>query len=403
MHEAENLGGPWAVGRIAAPAPAVSITDHCGTVLEILLAEPALPSVPVFQDGTLVGLAGRECLLRHFANPLYQALFQKRPIALLVSRHPLVVDARDDVDAVAQEIAAHQHDALQDGFVILDDGRFAGVGSGHRLLDLVAAKARHRLDEFDGARKAAERASEAKSTFLASMSHELRTPLNAIIGFSEMLQLGVVGDMDGRQRECVADIHRSAVLLLDLINDVLDLSSIEANKIVLRDEIVDLAELARDCIRSLKPRWTAKRQMVTCGYAGVATQIHADRRRVHQIMLNLVSNAVKYTLDEGRVRIEIGLDDEGRPGFVVTDNGIGIAAEHLEHVMSPFGRAVSAYTRDIEGTGIGLALARRLSEHHGATLCLDSTLGEGTTVTVRFPRERLVRPPDAAPLRARST
>ena len=390
MDEAVNQLGPWQVGRIAASAHIVSDSASCGTVLDMLLAEPDLPGVPVFQDETLVGLAGRECLLRNFANPLYQALFQKRPIRLLMSAEPLVVQASDDVDFVTHEIAARKPEALQEGFVILSEGCILGVGSAHKLMDLSAAKARHRADEFDGARRDAERASEAKSTFLAGMSHELRTPLNAIIGFSEMLQLGIAGKLEERQRDCVGDIHRSAVLLLDLINDVLDLSSIEANKIVLRDEIVDLGALADECIRTLKPRWVLKRQEVLCDRGAMATCVRGDQRRIRQVMLNLLTNAVKYTPDHGRVWVTVDLDGEGRPGFVVTDNGIGIAAEHLEHVLSPFGRAVSAYTRDVEGTGIGLALARRLSEHHGGTLGLESTLGLGTAVTVRFPKDRLV-------------
>ena len=392
MHETVNQLGPWQVGRIATSVRAVLANEHCGSVLELLLATPALPGVPVFQDGTLAGIAGRESLLRQFADPLYQALFQKRPIELLMNRQPLTVDARDDVDFVTNEIATRKPEALLEGFVILDEGRVLGIGSAHRLLDLSAAKARHRADAFDAARRDAERASEAKSTFLAGMSHELRTPLNAIIGFSEILQLGIAGSLGERQRECVGDIHRSATLLLDLINDVLDLSSIEANKILLRDDIVDLTVLAEECIRSLKPRWSPKAQDVHCESGATPTRLRGDQRRVRQVMLNLLTNAIKYTPDRGRIRITIDNDREGRPGFTVSDNGIGIASEHMEHVLSPFGRAVSAYTRDVEGTGIGLPLARRLSEHHGGTLCLESKLGVGTAVTVRFPKDRLIPP-----------
>ena len=388
-------GPDWTIGQIAMRVAPVPGDTYGGDVIRLLDRDPSLPAVAVSEDGALQGLAGRNRLLRTFANPLHQAVFERRPIALLTDRAPLIVDAREDVDAVTERIAQSHPLALDQGFLILDGGAYLGIGNAHHLLELTTAKARQRIDELDHAREIAVAANEAKSTFLARMSHEFRTPLNAIIGFSELLAHGVGGQLAGRHGEYVGDILRSGHLLLELVNDVLDLSSIEADKIELREERVPLTEIASDCVRLITPRAAGKHQVVTLDCPD-AIELRGDARRVQQIMINLLSNAVKYTGARGAIDLKVDVDGEGRPGFAVTDNGMGIAPEDVERVLNPFSRIENAYTRDIEGTGIGLPLARLLVERHGGTLTLQSRLKVGTCVTVRFPHQRLMAFEDAA-------
>lgn len=385
-----SVGSPdWTIGQIAMRVAPVTSATHGRDVIRLLDQDPSLPAVAVSEDGTLLGLAGRNRLLRTFANPLHQAVFERRPIALLTDHAPMIVDAREDVDTVTERIARDHPQALDQGFLILDGDGYLGIGNAHHLLELTTAKARQRIGELDSARKMAVAASEAKSTFLARMSHEFRTPLNAIIGFSELLAHGVGGKLGTRHNEYVGDILRSGHLLLELVNDVLDLSSIEADKIELREERVPLSQIASDCVRLITPRAAGKHQVVTLDCPD-PVDMRGDARRVQQVMINLLSNAVKYTGARGAIDLKVDIDGQGRPGFCVTDNGIGIAPEDIERVLNPFSRIENAYTRDIEGTGIGLPLARLLVERHGGTLTLQSRLKVGTRVTVRFPQGRLM-------------
>jgi len=236
------------------------------------------------------------------------------------------------------------------------------------------------------ARDAALDASRAKSRFLANMSHELRTPLNAIIGFSEVMTREMFGALGPRYQEYSRLIHESGSHLLDLINGVLDMSKIEAGKFELHEELFDLEETAESAVRFLKIPAERANVALKLNIVAGARLVFADRRAVKQILVNLLSNGVKYTPAGGEVRVAARPGDAGQGiEIVVRDTGTGISKQDLERLGKPFEQVESAETRAKEGTGLGLALVKALAQMHGGTAVLDSVLGEGTTVTIYLP------------------
>jgi signal transduction histidine kinase len=236
----------------------------------------------------------------------------------------------------------------------------------------------------------AQSASRAKSEFLANMSHELRTPLNAIIGFSQVMAAEMLGPVgSAKYLEYSHDIGSSAGHLLGLINDILDLARIEAGKLDLYEETVELSRLIDACIVIVRQR--AEKAQLTLRINGPVTplSIWADERKLKQIVINLLSNAVKFTPPGGAVAIDWQGEPDGGCRLVVSDTGIGIAPDDLSRVLEPFAQADSDLNRRYEGTGLGLPLTRRLVELHGGALKLESAIGNGTTVTVMLPVERL--------------
>lgn len=235
-------------------------------------------------------------------------------------------------------------------------------------------------------RDQAERAYAAKSQFLANMSHELRTPLNAIIGFSEMIQRQLLGPVGNEKYlDYIAGIRESGEHLLDLISDILDMSKIEAGKYELDLEELNVHKVIKLAAHMMQGRAEESNvKLVLDLHEDDQMQIIADRRAFMQVMLNLMSNAVKFTDAGGEVRVICYQREEGISVHVV-DNGIGIPANKLQCITNPFEQASSSYTREHEGTGLGLSITKELIEMHAGSLHIDSQVGEGTTVRVRFP------------------
>ena len=236
----------------------------------------------------------------------------------------------------------------------------------------------------------AKLASRAKSEFLANISHELRTPLNAINGFSQLMLSGTFGPLgDPRYREYVKDINVSGEHLLTLINEILDLSRIEAGKRELAESEVDLGHLIASCLRIVGPRAEDKGIALENKSEGETVCLWADETAIKQILLNLIVNGVKFTPTGGRVTVSI---ERGKDGVTVLicDTGIGIADDDIEAVQKPFAQVDNAFTREQEGTGLGLPLAKALTELHGGTLKLESVPKEGTVVRVRLPMDRVI-------------
>lgn len=246
----------------------------------------------------------------------------------------------------------------------------------------------------DDARRRAESANLAKSRFLATMSHELRTPLNAILGFSEVMKEEVLGPHSNpTYRNYAADIHESGKHLLHLINEILDLSRIEAGRYQLSESVFQFSEVVEDCHRLLKLRAEEKGLRIVETFERGMPQLWADERAVRQICLNLLSNAIKFTPEGGVVTLKVGMTRNGEAYLTVADNGPGIPEEEIPIVLRSFGQGSFARTSAEGGTGLGLPIVKGLIELHGGRFELKSKVGEGTSVTVIFPRERLIDAP----------
>lgn len=243
----------------------------------------------------------------------------------------------------------------------------------------------------DLARRRAEESNLAKSRFLATMSHELRTPLNAILGFSEVMKAELFGKHHVPvYKDYSQDIHSSGEHLLMLINEILDLSRVEAGRYELREASVDLLGVIEEC-RHLVALRAKKKDISLEQEPGLALpRLWADAVAVRQVALNLLSNAIKFTPQGGRVSIQLGASADGGQFFTIRDTGAGIPENELSVVMSSFGRGTLAQKNAEEGTGLGLPIVKGLVELHGGTFELTSKVREGTSVTVRFPPERVM-------------
>jgi PAS domain S-box-containing protein len=266
-------------------------------------------------------------------------------------------------------------------------GRFLGYrGTGR---DITAeARAKFNLEE---AKTAAERANVAKSQFLANMSHELRTPLNAIIGFSEAMELGIAGELQPRQAEYAAHIRQSGEHLHTVINDILDLAKVDAGKLELREEQgVDPRQIINSCMLLVKERAQESGLKVSINIEKKLPLLIVDSTRLKQVLLNLLSNAIKFTEPNGSIAISALYTKDGGVAFKVRDTGPGMTPSEIDIALEPFGQIDSGLDRRHEGTGLGLPLARELTELHGGSLRIISTKGRGTTVTVTLPTTRVM-------------
>ena len=264
--------------------------------------------------------------------------------------------------------------------VFRDDGSFIGYrGTGRNVTDEMHAK--HALED---AKTQSELTNRAKSEFLATMSHELRTPLNAIIGFSEIIKDRLFGNAIDKYSDYAADILSSAKHLLAIINDILDVSKIEAGQMELYEEAVDLSRVIEGVVKLLRQKIDAAKVCLFVESDGLPL-IRADERKLKQILMNLLSNAVKFTPQGGMVAILSFLDEKGDVAIEVRDTGIGMAPDDIPKALAAFGQVDSTLGRKHEGTGLGLPLVKALVEIHGGQFALSSELGRGTSAVVVLP------------------
>jgi PAS domain S-box-containing protein len=244
------------------------------------------------------------------------------------------------------------------------------------------------------AKELADFANRSKSEFLANMSHELRTPLNAIIGFSEIIKEQMFGPVGQPQYvEYARDIYDSGELLLSLINDILDMSKIEAGKRTLAETVIDIDRVVQSVVRLIASRSKMGRLKLTVHVPKDFPSLRGEEKALKQVLTNLFTNAIKFTPEGGSVALEASIDAQGRMCLAIKDTGIGIAPEDMPLALAPFGQIESALSRKQQGTGLGLPLTKALVELHDGKLEIDSKVGEGTTATAIFPAARVIPPP----------
>ena len=258
-------------------------------------------------------------------------------------------------------------------------------------LERLVEEVRTNNDRLQEALSDANAAIRAKSEFLANVSHELRTPLNAIIGFTEIMDGQMYGPL-GHERygEYTESVLQSGRHLLSIINDLLDMAKVEAGRLKLKERATDIAEVAEQCLSMMRDTIKQQGLDLSVRFPTDGPLLWADARLVKQMLINLLGNAVKFTPEGGAIAIEAGVNAQGGYTLSVADTGIGIAPEHLATVLEPFGQVESAMNRSHAGTGLGLPLVNAMVELHGGSLSLDSAPGVGTTVTLRFPPERVL-------------
>jgi signal transduction histidine kinase len=257
---------------------------------------------------------------------------------------------------------------------------------GNNLAEIQATQA-----ALKEAKEIAERANNAKSEFLAGMSHELRTPLNSVIGFSSVMEEEIFGPV-GHQNymEYVGAIGDSGKHLLNLVNDILDISKIEAGEMEFEDSEVDVLEIFQASMKIVTPRADQGEINLGLEIARDSPHLKGDRLRLKQILLNLLTNAIKFTPPKGQVKVFASVDDSNAMNWQVTDTGVGISEKDLGRILLPFEQVRGTAAHTHEGTGLGLYLTKSLAEAHGGTLEIDSEVGSGTTVIVKFPPERTI-------------
>lgn len=344
-------------------------------------------------------------------------LFEEEQAAAFIAHDKAVLDGGRAIEAEEVFVRnGRRRTFLTVKFPIRDgDGEIVGVGANgmditerkefeRELLDTREHLERQSRDLEEMAQnlsmacEQAESANRAKSKFLANMSHELRTPLNAVIGFSEVMASETFGPVgNANYLEYVNNIHASGQHLLALINDLLDLSKVESGKLEFREEDVDVAEVVRAGIVLLEERAAKGDVTIDLDMPAGLPGLRADKRYIKQILVNLLSNAVKFTLDGGTITIGASVQPDGGFHIRIADTGIGIAAEDIPKALAPFGQIESKIRNKLEGTGLGLPLTKALLELHGGSLDLQSEACVGTTVTVRFPADRVVAPVENEP------
>ncbi|WP_434616896.1 ATP-binding protein [Azospirillum sp. B2RO_4] len=389
---------------LAVPVPPLTRDQECAAALARFRRQPELAALPVVDgEGRVAGLLERGRLLPEGEGEGGGAEgaggdraggdgFGQRLVSDMMDPHPLLIDGATPLAEIGRRLAKLKPAALVTGFLVVEQGRYLGVGTVTGLMARSAEQTELRARQLEEARRQAEQAIRAKTAFLANMSHEIRTPLTAMMGFAELLEQEVLGPHAiPLYREYSRDIAESGRHLMELINDLLDLSKADADRLELVDGTVDVVRVAIGTARLLAER--ASRHGVS-----IATEVpldlpplRADERKLRQMLLNLLSNAVKFTPANGVVTLGARMAADGALWLSVRDTGIGMTGEELGKALEPWGQVDSALARSQIGTGLGLPLTKRLIELHGGRLDVVSRRDEGTTMSLVFPAKRVGR------------
>ena len=386
-------------GSVLCECPAVGTLARTRTVLEAFTMHPDLISLPVVDSttGRPIGLINHAHFMGSLAKPFYREVYLDRSCCIFMDTEPLVIEEQMPLHAVSTLIAEAGKKVAADGFLIVADGRYRGVGHTQDVLRIMAdihraqsqrlALSHDRLEDvvlertqaLVEARDAAQAANVAKSAFLANMSHEIRTPMNGILGMAHLLRRGGVTP---KQAERLDTIDTSAQHLLAVLNDILDISKVEAGKLVLEEAPVAVDSLMANVSSILGERARAKNIRLLIEIDRLPPNLAGDPTRLQQALLNYATNAIKFTTTGSVTLRAIKLHETNESAllrFEVEDTGIGIAAEAISRLFSAFEQADNSTTRKYGGTGLGLVITRRLAELMGGEAGVESTPGVGST------------------------
>ena len=369
---------------------------------ERLLLQTIVDNLPI--PITLSAQAGRYILANQkfeewYGTPVEEVLGLTAREALPIAEEQLEIREMMEADVLSSGEVRRREETKkladgQDHYVIVTkfpvrDSAGNIIGFGSTTMDITDR--RKNETALQEAKERAESASRAKSEFLANMSHELRTPLNSIIGLSEVMLEGIFGTLNPKYIEYVNDINVSGEHLLDVITDILDISKIEAGETDLEESVLNIPDIVRSALRLAYNRTQDKRDWTAIDIPQDFPHLMADKRLVKQILVNLLTNAIKFTPDDGDVGVKARIGDDGGVEIVVSDTGVGIAAEDIPRALEPFGQVRNRPELTHGGTGLGLPLSKKFVELHGGVLRIESAPNKGTQVFVTFPPERTTR------------
>ena len=353
----------------------------------------------VVEDGRPIGLVARNAFFLRMADTHGRALFGRRPITFVMDKDPLIVEGDRLISDLSRHILTDRNAALFDGFIITEDGRYAGVGTGVALMKTLHTESEDRnrklvglAEQLGRARIEAMSANQAKSEFLATMSHEIRTPLNGVLGVAQLLE---ESGLNAEQARLATTIRSSGEILLRLLNDVLDLSKIEAGKTELEISAFDVDELVQAAANLWRARAEEKGLTYKVRLDGeTGVRLSGDPVRLKQVLFNLIGNAIKFT-SAGSVEVTVRLMDIGPARTVlrarVSDTGCGVPEHAQAKLFTAFTQADGATSRRYGGTGLGLTISKRLVELMGGTIGFESTEGQGSVFHFEAPLQRTAK------------
>ncbi len=380
------------MGDILDRIPPVEGNTLCRDVAELFRDKEQVRGFAVIEQGNPIGIIARDELIIRLATQYGHAVYGKRTVTELMDDDPLIVDINEGVDEVEERIAGGYSQALQSGFIVTDKGAYQGMGTGLSLLRSSVERSQYRNAQLEAITELAQHANSLKSQFLANMSHELRTPLNAVIGFAELIvseAFGPVGQI--KYRDYAQDILESGKHLLSMINDILDMSKIEAGRYQLTEGPVELNRLIEGAIKMCRILAEEKEITLISSCLDKSPILQGDERALKQMLLNLISNGIKYTPEQGTVSVTVQTAAHGGVSVAVLDTGIGIDESLIGAMLEPFAQAGTDMHNKTEGTGLGLPIVKALAELHDARFELKSISGQGTTAVLHFPASRIQR------------
>lgn len=384
------------VKSLLQDAPQLDPMISGSEVYNLFSDDPDLLVCGVVEGGRPIGLVARNAFFLRMADTHGRALFGKRPVTFVMDKDPLIVESDHLVSDLSKHILTDRNAALFDGFIITHEGQYVGVGTGVSLMKTLQAESEERnrklvalAEQLGRARIEALSANQAKSEFLATMSHEIRTPLNGVLGVAQLLQESGLNEEQGR---LARTIRSSGEVLLRLLNDILDLSKIEAGKMELDITRFELAEFEQSAEALWRPRADEKRlrfDVATIGGDGAA--LEGDAVRLKQIAFNLIGNAIKFT-SEGEVTATLSLTDIGPNRSIlrleVADTGCGVPEAARAKLFTAFTQADGATSRKFGGTGLGLAICKRLTDLMGGSIGYQPRPGGGSLFWFEAPLKR---------------